>query len=278
MRSRIGLRASYDKIEKFCQLWKFIGIYKQIKIKEENGRDMRALGYAMKLYREKAGFVLLFSIPFIVALLIPSLISGPTYISLGAVFLRTGSIPEIDPVSAAVTLFAYLVSMFLIAESIVGITLLVKTKRTMANPTSEVLGALRKYGITIFLAYTLAAMLILIAQLVTFDLAYRGIILPILMLVISFGVFFVPQAMVIDGYRLGQAIDASYSTVRKKFADVVLWILIGTILLTVSELMFFLLPHPLGSYLVLLVNSVLVLPFLVIYQAQIYMKKYKLAH
>ena len=237
-----------------------------------------ALGYAIKLYREKAGFVLLFSIPFIISLLIPSLISGPTYISLGAVFLRTGSIPEIDPVGAAVTLFAYLVSMFLIAESIVGITLLVKTRRTLNNPTSEVLGALRKYGITIFLAYTLAAMLILIAQLLTFDLAYRGIILPVLMLVISFGVFFVPQAMVIDGYRLGQAIDVSYSTMRRKFADVVLWILIGTILLTVSELIFFLLPHPLGSYLVLLVNSILVLPFLVIYQAQIYMKKYKLAH
>jgi len=111
---------------------------------------MKALGYAMKLYRERTGFVLLFSLPFIVALIIPSLISGPTYISLGAVFLRTGSIPEIDPVGAAVTLAAYLVSMFLIAQSIVSITLLVKTKRTQTNPTTEVLNALRKYGLTIF--------------------------------------------------------------------------------------------------------------------------------
>ena len=239
---------------------------------------MKALGYAMKLYRERTGFVLLFSLPFIVALIIPSLISGPTYISLGAVFLRTGSIPEIDPVGAAVTLAAYLVSMFLIAQSIVSITLLVKTKRTQTNPTTEVLNALRKYGLTIFLAYTLAAVLILIAQLLTFNLEFRGIILPILMLLVSFGVFFVPQAMVIDGYRLGRAIDASYSTVRKKFPDVLLWMVIGTLLLTMGELIFFLLPYPLGPYLVMLFNSLFVLPFLIIYQAQIYMKKYKLAH
>ena len=239
---------------------------------------MRALGHAVALYREKAGFVLLFSIPFFIAMLIPSLVSGPTFISLGAVFLRTGSIPEIDPFGMAIMLIAYLVSMFLIAESIVGITLLVKTKRTQSNPTSEVIGALKKCGMTVFLAYTLAAMLILIAQLLTFDMELRGIVLPMLMLLISFGVFFVPQAMVIDGQRLGRAIDTSYSMVRRKFADVLLWMLIGTLLLTVSALILFLLPYPFGSYAVMLVNSLLVIPFLIIYQAQIYMKKYALAH
>lgn len=239
---------------------------------------MRALGHAVALYREKAGFVLLFSIPFFIAMLIPSLVSGPTFISLGAVFLRTGSIPEIDPFGMAIMLIAYLVSMFLIAESIVGITLLVKTKRTQSNPTSEVIGALKKCGMTVFLAYTLAAMLILIAQLLTFDMELRGIVLPVLMLLISFGVFFVPQAMVIDGQRLGRAIDTSYSMVRRKFADVLLWMLIGTLLLTVSALILFLLPYPFGSYAVMLVNSLLVIPFLIIYQAQIYMKKYALAH
>ncbi|MFP3950407.1 MAG: hypothetical protein ACLFUZ_04955 [Candidatus Micrarchaeia archaeon] len=239
---------------------------------------MRALGHSMRLYRERAGFVLLFSLPFIIALIIPSLVSGPTYLSLGGVFLRTGSIPEMDPVGVAVMLSAYLISMFLIAESITSITLLVKMKRTQTNPTSEVLTGLRKYGITIFLAYTLAALLILIAQLVTFDMEMRGILLPVLMLLVSAGVFFVPQAMVIDGYRLGRAIDASLAMVKKRWASVLLWILMGAIFLTVTELLFFLLPHPLGSYLVLLVNSVFVLPFLIIYQANIYMKKYALAH
>jgi hypothetical protein len=242
------------------------------------GKHMRALGHAMRMYREKAGFVLVFSIPFIIAMVIPFLVSGPTFISLGGVFLRTGSIPEIAPLEAAVMLAAYLVSMFLIAESIVGITLLVKVKRTLANPTAEVLGAMRKCGLTVFLAYTLAAVLILIAQLLTFELEFRGIVLPLVTMLVSFGAFFVPQAMVIDGMRLGRAIDASFSMVKAKFADVLLWMLLGAIMLTVSELLFFLLPHPFGSYLVLLVNSLFVIPFLVIYQAQIYMKKYALAH
>lgn len=239
---------------------------------------MRALGHAMALYRERAGFILLFSIPFIIALAIPSLVSGPTFISLGAVFLRTGSIPEMEPMGVAVMLAAYLVSMFLVSESIVSITLLIKSKRTLTNPTSEVLGALRKYGITIFLAYTLAVVLILIAQLLTFDLESRGIVLPILVLIISMGVFFVPQAMVIDSFRLGRAIDASYHMVKRKFPDVLLWMLLGTLFLSVSGVLFYLLPHPFGSYLVMVVNSLFILPFLVIYQAQIYMKKYGLAH
>ncbi len=239
---------------------------------------MRALGYAMKLYKEKAGFVLVFSIPFIIAMIIPSLVSGPTFLSLGGVFLRTGSIPEIAPIEAAAMLLAYLVSMFLIAESIVGITLLVKSKRTLTHPTSEVVGALQKCGLSVFLAYTLAAILILLAQLLTFELEVRSILLPIVTLIVSLGVFFVPQAMVIDGMRLGRAVDASFSMVKQKFADVLLWMLVGTLMLTVSELLFFLLPHPFGSYLVLLVNSLFVIPFLVIYQAQMYMKKYALAH
>ncbi len=163
---------------------------------------MRALEHSIKLYREKMGFILLFSLPFLIALIIPSLVSGPTFISLGAVFLRTGSIPEVDPVGVAVMLSAYLVSMFLIAESIVSITLLVKIRKTMTNPTTEVIKALRKYGVAIFLAYTFVAMLILIAQLLTFDLEIRTILLPLLMLLISAMVFFVPQARVIDNYRL----------------------------------------------------------------------------
>jgi len=65
---------------------------------------------------------------------------------------------------------------------------------------------------------------------------------------------------------------------EKKFPDVLLWMVIGTLLLTMGELIFFLLPYPLGPYLVMLFNSLFVLPFLIIYQAQIYMKKYKLAH
>jgi hypothetical protein len=239
---------------------------------------MRALGHAMKLYCEKAGFVLAFSIPFIIALAIPSLVSGPTFISIGGVFLRTGSIPEISAPEAAVMLFSYLVSMFLIAESIVAITLMVKSKRTLTNPTAEVLGALRKYGVTVFLAYTLAAALILIAQLLTFEFEFRSILLPLLTLLISLGVMFVPQAMVIDGMRLGRAIEESFSVAKKKFADLLLWMLVGALMLTLSELIFLLLPHPFGSYLVLLVNSLFIIPFLVIYQAHIYMKKYGLAH
>ncbi|HNT60452.1 MAG TPA: hypothetical protein PKJ97_00560, partial [Candidatus Bilamarchaeaceae archaeon] len=140
---------------------------------------MKALRHSVEFFRSRYKFVLLFSIPFFFALLIPLLVSAPTYIALGGVFLRTGSIPELDLFQVFFTLAAYLVAMYVVADSIVNINLLVKSKKTMTRPGREMVKAMGTYGVTIFLLYTFMAMIVLVLQLITFDFPLRTLVLPV---------------------------------------------------------------------------------------------------
>ena len=239
---------------------------------------MRALQHSIDFFFERIGLVVLFSIPFFFALLIPTFVSTPSYLALGGVFLRTGSIPEVGAFEAAVAAFAYLVSLFIISDSIANINVLIKSKRTLTKATKRVWKALGTHAVNIFLIYTIATILVLIFQLVTFDLPLRGIILPLLMLFLSFALFFVPPAIVIDERQPWHAVVISFRMAIKKLDAVLSWMVLGLVMLTVGEFILLFLPYPLGQYATLLFNSVVVIPFLLIYQTHIYMKKYGLAY
>jgi len=239
---------------------------------------MRSFDYSVEFFRERHMLVLLFSIPFFFALMIPMLVSAPTFISLGGVFLRTGSIPELDFFQVGITIVAYLVSLFIISDSIVNINLLIKSKKTMTKVGSEVVKAMGTYAVTIFLIYTLSVLLMLVLQLLTFDFAYRGILLPIASMALGLLLFFVPPAVVIDGMKPWHAISSSAKMAVKKLPHLLFWALLGAAAITVAEFIFLFLPYPFGVYLTMLFNSVVVIPFLLIYQTFIYMKKYPLAH
>ena len=244
----------------------------------ERGKGMKAFNESVEFFRDRYQFVLLFSIPFFFALLIPVLVAAPTYIALGGVFLRTGSIPELDFLQIGITIIAYLVSLYIIADSIVNLNLLVKSRKTLTKIGSEVSKAMGTYAVTIFLIYTLVAVLMLVLQLVTFDFPLRGVLLPVAAMLLGLVLFFVPPAVVIDGMRPWYAVSASTEMAVKKLPEVFFWVLIGLFALTVSELIFLFVPYPFGVYLTMLFNSVVVIPFLLIYQTFIYMKKYPLAH
>jgi hypothetical protein len=239
---------------------------------------MRALKHSIEFFQEKYKYILLFSIPFFIALIIPLLVSAPTYIALGGVFLRTGSIPELGILQVAAAAAACLASLFIISDSIVNINLIIKAKKTLTKINREVVKAMGTYAVTIFLVYVLATAIILVLQLLTFDFSLRGIVLPVLGMAVGLAFFFVPPAVVIDDMKLRHAMAASVKMVGGKIGDVVAWILVGTVAISVSEFVFLFLPHPFGIYFTLLFNSIVVIPFLLIYQTFIYMKKYPLAH
>lgn len=239
---------------------------------------MRSFDYSVEFFRGKYRLVLLFSIPFFFALLIPMLVSAPTFVALGGVFLRTGSIPELDFFQMGITIIAYLVSLFIIADSIVNLNLLIKSKKTMTKVGGEVVKAMGTYAVTIFLIYTVAMLLMLVLQLLTFDFSYRGIVLPLASMVLGIALFFVPPAVVIDGMKPWHAIHSSAIMAVKKLPHVLFWAILGAFAITVAEFIFLFLPYPFGVYLTMLFNSVVLIPFLLVYQTFIYMKKYPLAH
>ena len=223
-----------------------------------------------------AGIV--FSVPFVLAFLMPVLVPAPTYLALGGVFLRTGSLPDFGIVEIIITAVAYALAVFVISDTIVNINIIVRSKRTLTSIKHEVLTAMGTYGMRIFYIYTMVLLLMFIAQLATYDNPLQPWLYPLFMLVLSWLVFFVPPAVVIDNSDTPTAIRRSVAMVLRNPHYVLLWTVLSLLALSVVKVFGdFAFASPFSGYFVLLVNSLIVLPFMTVLQTQMYMEKYPLA-
>jgi len=238
----------------------------------------RVFGYSMDFYLKRLGLIVIFSVPFIFAFLLPVLVAAPTYLALGGVFLRTGSIPEMSFLDYVITIVAYAVTLFIIADTIVNVNIVVRSKRTLTDIKFEVMGALGSYATRIFYIYTLMLLLLFMIQLVTYENPLQTWFYPIFGLALSFLLFFVPPAVVIDNLDTATAIRRSIEMVSRKPHLFLSWVLFAFIALSFVKLFADLVfVSPFSGYFVLLVNSLVLLPFLIVLQTQMYMEKYPLA-
>jgi hypothetical protein len=238
----------------------------------------RTFRYALEFYFKRLGIIVVFSIPFILAFLIPALVPAPTYLALGGVFLRTGSIPELSIIDMIFTALAYAIAVFLIADTIVNINLVVRAKRTLTSIGYEVVQAMGTYATRIFYIYTMLLLLMFIAQLVTYDNPFQSWLYPIFTFLLSCLLFFVPPAVVIDNSDTPSSIRRSVSMAIQNPHFVLLWTVVALVSLSIVKILGDLIfSNPFSGYFVLLVNSLILLPFLTILQTQMYMEKYPLA-
>ena len=238
----------------------------------------RAIQYSIEFYTKRLGIIVLFSIPFLLAFAMLSLVSAPTYQALGGLFSRTGSIPELSITDIVIIAIAYIVSFFIIADAVTNVNIIIRSQRTLTITSKEVLAAASKYAIRIFYIYTIMLLLIFIAQLVLYGNPLSAWLFPLFLLVLSSLLFFIAPAVVIDEEDSAGAIRKSVSMAMRKPMFILVWAIIGLIALSVPKVIFDLaLPHWLSPYLVFLINSLFVLPFLLVLQTQMYMEKYPLA-
>jgi len=238
----------------------------------------RAFRYAFEFYFKRLGIIVVFSIPFIPAFLIPVLVPAPTYLAIGGVFVRTGSIPELSLLDIIFTALAYGIAVFLIADTLVNINIVVRSKRTLTSIGHEVAQALGTYAMRIFYIYTMVLLLLFIAQLVTYDNPFQSWLYPIFTLLLTGLLFFVPPAVVIDNSDTPSAIRRSVAMAVHNPHFVLLWVVIALAGVSVAKLLGDLIfSNPFSGYFVLLVNSLILLPFLTLLQTQMYMEKYPLA-
>ncbi|NYZ76775.1 hypothetical protein H0O02_00475 [Candidatus Micrarchaeota archaeon] len=243
-----------------------------------SGEFGRTFGYALDFYLQKVAIVALFSIPFLVAVLIAWLVAAPTYLAAGALFIRTGSIPELSALDIALSVIGYAIIMFIISDTIVNITILVRSRRTLNETTSEMLAAMKHHATRIFYILTIAVLVEFLLQLLLYDNPLRTWIYPIAMLIFFFFVSFSMPAVVIDNASTAHAIEYSIRFAMRKPILVILWMLTLFILLGgTMVLSYYILSAPFWIYLVLLLNSIVFLPFMLILQTQLYMEKYPLA-
>ncbi len=238
----------------------------------------RVVRNSLKFYFERQKMILLFSIPFLLSFIMLSLVAAPTYQALGGLFGRTGSIPELTLVDMAIIALAYFVSFFIIADTITNVNLIIRTKRTMNIASSEVVKAMGRYASRIFYIYTIMLLLIFIFQLILYDNPFKSWLFPLLTFGISFLLFFISPAIVIDEEDTPGAINKSINMALGKPLMVISWSVIGLVSLSIVKVFCdLILPHTISPYVVFIFNSLFLLPFLIVLQTQMYMEKYPLA-
>lgn len=239
---------------------------------------MRVISHALEFYSGRTSLIFLFSIPFFFAFLIPLLLPSPTYLALGGVFVRGGSIPSMSLFDWALTSLSYLVAIFIIADSMVNISLIIKAKRTLTNIPYEIANAMGKYATKVFLALIIFTLLLSAIFLLLYENPFQGILYPVLSFAVSMLFFFSVPAIVIDERDTMNSLRASFRVVASKPLFVVLWLAIAFALILLSGIVAYLLPKFATQYAMMLFNSIVILPFLLVLSSQMYMEKYPLAN
>ncbi|MBI4399284.1 hypothetical protein HY570_00910 [Candidatus Micrarchaeota archaeon] len=233
--------------------------------------------HAIQAYLRNIQLITFFSIPSLLSLLIPLLTPYPTYVSIGATFLRTGSMPELTTIDQIIITSIFLISLFLLSFAIVSINLVIKSQRTLTKIKDEVMKGIETYTFNVFFLYVVASLVILILTLISFEYTIQPLVMPIAIFIISLFLFYAPAAVVIDDLRFYRALEQSIKLIKNKFPLFLLWVLGGFVLLSILDaILLAIMPHIYAEYLLLLINSMIIMPFLTVVQTQIYISKYSL--
>ncbi len=235
------------------------------------------LKHTFKAYKKNLKLISFFSIPALVAFLIPVLVNTPVFGALGGTFLRTGSIPDLTAPEFGVILVGVLASLYLISFAMVNINIVIKSQRTGTSIKKEVIKGVTGYTLNVFLLFLLGSIALLIIQLLTFELGVQAWLAPALSLIIWLPLFYAPAGLVIDELRPFRAAQRSFGMIFSKLNYFVIWLAIAFVLLSLMDgILLWLLPHKFGSLAVLLINSMVLMPFLIVLQTQIYLSKYSI--
>jgi hypothetical protein len=222
--------------------------------------------------------VLLFSIPFILAFLIPLLAPLPTYVSGGGIFLRSASVfLNVHPLGLAVIVISTFLSLLFLSFAFVAISLIVKAKRTFTKHTGAVIRGIERYTAKVFVVFLVYAFVLIFVNILSYLFGLEGIATPIVGFFLFMAIFYAPTAIVIDNKNIGSALRQSWHMVTREPQYFILWFVLLTVVISVIDFVLINLTGTLLSgYLLLVINSLFVLPYFVIFQAEAYMKRFSI--
>ena len=234
------------------------------------------LAHTVASYRRNWKMLSFFSLPF--ALLFPLSLLLPNFISLSGIFLRYGSIrSDLSSVEAAFIVLVFLVSLLLFSFALVGINLVIKSQRTLLKLTHYEQEKIEAHTLQLFTVFLLLFVASFLANLFLYDYGLTGSVGQVLSLAFSLAVLFVPQALVMEELGVLNSVKRSLSLCFYRFPSLVLYLLVASLLVILVSFVFLQFPDVrVARYLSVLVNALLILPFLEVLKAQLYLSKYSL--
>jgi hypothetical protein len=229
-------------------------------------------------YKSNLRLMLLFSIPFVIAALIPLLAPLPTYVSVGAIFIRTASaFTNLNPLNLAVIVVSGLFSLLFISFGFVAISLLVKSKRTHTKVSVREIQGIEKYIVKVYLLLLAYAIVLVAGNIFGYYYGNEAVITDVIGLFGFIFLFYAPTAIVIDNRPALKAIKSSLKLVVHSPQYILLWLISLTLIISVLDLVFIAATGTFWSrYIMLVVSSVLLPPFFIIFLAEAYMKRFPL--
>ncbi|MEM3227583.1 MAG: hypothetical protein QXR58_02115 [Candidatus Micrarchaeaceae archaeon] len=234
------------------------------------------LAYTAKAYASNLRVILLFSISLVIAFLIPTLAFFPTYNDMGAIFVRTASeLLNLNAFTFSVIVVSVFFSLIFLSFAIVAINIIVKHGRTHVRIKKEVLEGLEKYTSRVFAVLLLFTLLLSIFNLAVYLLGLPAYLYYIIALALTPFFFYAPSSIVIDDLRIRRAFQMGTRFFFKRFDYFILWLAIAVVVLTFFDAIFIALSHTtLSGYVMLAFNAIFIVPFLVLLQSEMYMKRF----
>ncbi len=234
-------------------------------------------------YLSNLKLILLFSIPFLIAFLIPRFAPIPTYISAGAIFLRTASIfINLNAINLAVIVVAIFFSLLFISFAFVAISLIVKAKRTHVGTQKRVMQGIERYTSKVFLVFLAYTFVLVIASIIGYYLGHEALLTALVGFIGFLFIFYAPTAIVIDNKRIFRAVLDSAKLMATAPQYFLIWLALIVVVVAVLDGVFILVLGGSAAgivasrYILLILNSLFILPYFVIFQAEAYMKKFPL--
>ncbi len=232
---------------------------------------------AFETYSKHFKLVVFSAISLIIALLIPLVSPLPTYLDLGSTFIRTASIfTNLTVVDIAIIIASTMFSILFLSFAIVMINITIKYRKTRVKVTREIISALEKYTAKVFTILFLFTFILIAVNILSYHLSpkFSGIVTAIAGLLITPLFFYAPSAVVIDEKKLRHAVKTSVSLFFKRFGYPVMWVIISIALLTATDIIFMPFGVSISGYMLLVIDSMLILPFLITLQGEMYINKY----
>lgn len=231
---------------------------------------------AIDTYTKYTSMILFFSIPFIIALILPAFSPAPIFSALGGYFLRSGSIPDLSTMDTFLIIVVSAVSLAFLALALVAVTLVVKASRTKTRVSAEALRNLGKYTAVVFGIFAFVKVVEILILMYTSSANLPELPVFLFGFIASLGLFYAAPAVVLEEKKPVPAVLSSYRHVFRKPLDFILWLVVAFVLLALVSTLSFTMFTDTGMRqgFTILVNSLFILPFLVVLQAHIYIKKY----
>ncbi|ASI14027.1 multipass membrane protein [Candidatus Mancarchaeum acidiphilum] len=238
--------------------------------------DYRFWNYSLKVYRSNFKLFLFFSIAFLIAFLIPLFASVPAYSDLGSIYLRSSSVYFGSSILGfIVIIISTLFSLLFLSFAIVSINLIVKQQRTSVKLSSKMLKGIEVYISRVFVLLLIFTFVIMGVNLSMYGSGFDGIATAVAILILTPFFIYTPSSIVIEDRKVINAILFGSRFLFKKFGYFLIFLVFGIVSLSVVGFVFDLIPNPvISGYMQLIVDSLFVLPFLVLLLSEMYISKF----